>query len=394
MILKVGRAQTTLGAASFESIASTQSIMATSASTLTTADNPVESVFVLATADPALDPLQTSADVVPVGEPISITVTIRNVGRDPATNLTVTLYDGVPGKATMVDAQSVPGSLAFNETQTLVFTLAALGGEQPIYAEITTSGGNASTANDQAASVLGLPSTPSIASVEASTWTSGALDVALRAVEGEQPAGYRSLRAETELGSYELAGESAIPVFTDTLAQPEQTYCYRAQAHNNGTLSPLSEPVCGQLELADFDTDSDGLDDATELDLGTDRNDSDSDDDDLLDGEEVSGISPWSPTNPLNPDSDGDGLSDGEEVANYSDPNDANDPSGCTLDHDFNSDDIVDLDDVLIIVGHSIFVSAAYDPTYDVSPFTGDGVVDIADIFEVALHFGESCPAQ
>ena len=68
-------------------------------------------------------------------------------------------------------------------------------------------------------------------------------------MRSEQPAGYRLLRSESEAGPYELVGESALPLFTDTLAQHGQPYCYQAQAHNNGTLSPLSQPVCGQLEL-------------------------------------------------------------------------------------------------------------------------------------------------
>ncbi|MCO6452234.1 MAG: VCBS repeat-containing protein [Caldilineales bacterium] len=249
MILKVGRAQTGLQAAATDAIATTQAIMLAQTSTLSASADPVESLTTTATADPALDPLQASASVVPAGDPITITVVVRNVGRDPAVNLTVTLYEGVPGAATLAGTQQVAGPLALNETQTLLFTLPAAGGEQPIFARMTTTGGNASAANDRATLVLGLPSAPAMASVEASVWTPDALDVALRAIEGEQPAGYRLLRAQSETGSYELIGESALPFFTDTLAQRGQTYCYRAQAHNNGALSPLSEPVCGQLEL-------------------------------------------------------------------------------------------------------------------------------------------------
>ncbi len=66
--------------------------------------------------------------------------------------------------------------------------------------------------------------------------------------------------------------------------------------------------------------------------------------------------------------------------------------SSCVLPYDFNEDGIVDLDDVLIIQSNSIFYNAAYDPTYDIMPIPGDGVVDIADIFEVALYFGDRCP--
>ena len=69
---------------------------------------------------------------------------------------------------------------------------------------------------------------------------------------------------------------------------------------------------------ANPDTDGDGLDDATELLLGTDPGNPDTDGDGLTDGEEVNIYA----TDPLMTDSDGDYLGDGEEVNVYgSDPN-------------------------------------------------------------------------
>ncbi len=56
--------------------------------------------------------------------------------------------------------------------------------------------------------------------------------------------------------------------------------------------------------------------------------------------------------------------------------------------YDFNSDGIIDLDDINTVNFNSIFTGAPYDVRYDLI-FDG---VDIADIFEVALHFGELCP--
>jgi len=55
----------------------------------------------------------------------------------------------------------------------------------------------------------------------------------------------------------------------------------------------------------DFDTDGDGLGDGEEIDLGTDPKDLDSDDDGLEDGYEVKS----SNTDPLKADTDGDGIS-------------------------------------------------------------------------------------
>ncbi|MFX0022090.1 MAG: NosD domain-containing protein [Candidatus Hermodarchaeota archaeon] len=58
------------------------------------------------------------------------------------------------------------------------------------------------------------------------------------------------------------------------------------------------------------DEDGDGLTNAEEIGLGTDLLDPDSDDDGLLDGDEINTYA----TNPLNPDSDNDGLIDGNEI--------------------------------------------------------------------------------
>ena len=68
------------------------------------------------------------------------------------------------------------------------------------------------------------------------------------------------------------------------------------------------------------DPDGDGLSTADEFDRGLDPFDADSDDDGLLDGEEVTAIG----TDPLLFDTDGDGISDGLEVSSGSDPLDPN----------------------------------------------------------------------
>ncbi len=65
-------------------------------------------------------------------------------------------------------------------------------------------------------------------------------------------------------------------------------------------------------------------------------------------------------------------------------------PSTCER-YDFNDDGFIDLDDINIVLFHSIFVNEPYDAQYDIVP---DGVIDIADIFEVALYFGTSCGAS
>ena len=69
-----------------------------------------------------------------------------------------------------------------------------------------------------------------------------------------------------------------------------------------------------------LDAEGDGLEDAIELELGTDPADADTDDDGATDGEEYYVHA----TGTRNPDSDGDGVLDGAEVANGTDPNDPN----------------------------------------------------------------------
>ena len=84
----------------------------------------------------------------------------------------------------------------------------------------------------------------------------------------------------------------------------------------NGETGEASE--ASDEEVPVLDSDSDGLTDDQEAELGTDPNNADTDGDGLSDGEEAGGAS-----DPLQADTDGDGLSDGEEAAANTDPNSA-----------------------------------------------------------------------
>ena len=134
-----------------------------------------------------------------------------------------------------------------NASASLAFTLTTTGGELPLYAEVTTTGANASTTNDRASIVLGVPSQPSIDAVVPGRFTADALDIDYHSPGDEQPTGYRILRSSSISVTYELAGESAAERFTDTLVKRGQTYCYQVQAYSGNTLSPTSAPVCGEL---------------------------------------------------------------------------------------------------------------------------------------------------
>ncbi|MCC7022539.1 MAG: hypothetical protein IT338_06910 [Thermomicrobiales bacterium] len=85
------------------------------------------------------------------------------------------------------------------------------------------------------------------------------------------------------------------------------------------TPAPVEEETAPQATTATpGDSDGDGLEDAIELELGTDPYDIDTDDDGLTDGDEYYVYQ----TGTRNPDTDGDGVLDGDEIANGTDPND------------------------------------------------------------------------
>ena len=115
---------------------------------------------------------------------------------------------------------------------------------------MTTAGANATTTNDRASIVLGIPSQPAIDGVAVGRFTPNALDIDYHSPSNELPTGHRILRSTSISGTYELAGESAAEHFTDTLVKHGQTYCYQVQAYSGNTLSPLSAPVCGELPLS------------------------------------------------------------------------------------------------------------------------------------------------
>lgn len=95
-----------------------------------------------------------------------------------------------------------------------------------------------------------------------------------------------------------------------------------------------SEEIAGDTDPDNPDTDGDGLDDGDELEAGTDPTNPDTDDDGIPDGQEIDlGTDPLNSdtdgdvlydggeliygSDPLEPDTDGDGLSDGDEVYFY-----------------------------------------------------------------------------
>ena len=119
--------------------------------------------------------------------------------------------------------------------------------------------------------------------------------------------------AEQNIPTIPVPAENPIPYLpeNDTIPQSDETII-QDTAGNIG--SEVNQQMKNDQILfgESIDSDKDGLDDVREKELGTNSFNSDTDGDDLSDGDEVL---IWK-TNPLNPDTDGDGYADGEEVRN------------------------------------------------------------------------------
>ncbi|MFT5429741.1 MAG: Cys-rich repeat protein [Myxococcota bacterium] len=82
-------------------------------------------------------------------------------------------------------------------------------------------------------------------------------------------------------------------------------------------LTNKTDPLNPADDMPAADADGDGLSNEAEIDLNTDPYDADTDDDRLLDGDEVNGTGPlngYGPTDPLEEDTDGDSIDDGLEA--------------------------------------------------------------------------------
>lgn len=120
--------------------------------------------------------------------------------------------------------------------------------------------------------------------------------------------------------------DGSVAALTDTTSAiaslvPDLSGMYIGQLTvNDGFQDSDPDTAKVTIEVADVDSDNDGLTDTQEAALGTDPNNPDSDGDGLNDGDEVN----LTATDPLDGDSDDDGLTDGAEVNDHAtDPNDA-----------------------------------------------------------------------
>jgi len=146
----------------------------------------------------------------------------------------------------------------------------------------------------------------------------------------------------TSFSAPTLAGAAALLLQED----PSQTAAIlagrlRAEAIDAGMAGPDTVYGAGKLQMPLIDSDSDGLSNVAEIQLGTSALDPDTDADGLTDFEEDQVYL----TSPLAADTDGDAVPDGDEVFAGTDPNDATSFPG---DGDLTQDGAVDVRDLLL----------------------------------------------
>ena len=126
----------------------------------------------------------------------------------------------------------------------------------------------------------------------------------------------------------DVNGDGELDLVTHGAALTWYDAVYATDTDGDGIIDTIEDQYdCLDKNRADGDQDpdSDGLSNTTEVDLGTNPCNPDTDGDGLDDGAEVNRLvqGQSAPTDPLDEDTDGDGITDGEEVVNQTDPLDA-----------------------------------------------------------------------
>jgi hypothetical protein len=232
-----------------QSIAAKQAVAVTHIKTLSSATSPIQSLTLNDAADPALDPLSVSSPAPEPGSPLTVQVNVRNVGRLVANDMTVSLYNGTPETGTLLGSAVVSGTLAFNATSDVTFSVPAPMGIVNLTAEVTTTGQNDSTANDRASVIIGRLTPPALPQAAASALWDTALDLSWSSHPNEFVTGYRILRSDSLNGTFTFVGEAGPDLFTDTDVKRGQQYCYQIQAYNTGNVvSAPSTATCASID--------------------------------------------------------------------------------------------------------------------------------------------------
>jgi hypothetical protein len=231
------------------SIASKQAIAVSRVKTLSAAADPVQSLTLNATADPALDPLVVSSPAPEPGTTLMVNARVRNVGRAIANDMTINLYNGTPETGILLDSVNVSGTLAFNATAQVPFSIMAPSGVVSLTAEVITIGQNETINNDRASVTIGQLTAPAPPQATPSTVWDTALDLTWSSQPDEFVSGYRILRSTSLTATFAFIGEAGPTLFTDTDVRRGQLYCYQVQAYNTGdVVSPPSTATCANVD--------------------------------------------------------------------------------------------------------------------------------------------------
>jgi hypothetical protein len=191
--------------------------------------------------DPALDPdLAMSQQHAGPGSMVVVTATIRNLGRSLATGLSIQLYAGTPVTGTLLAAENISNPLQMNDAISINFDVPGGSGEQPLTAELTTTGEDLDPHNNQASCNLSEIPAPTLIAVYPRISNHNALQLVWTAPQVQGVAGYRILRGENPGGPYELVGEAERTSFIDTLLDWDKTYYYIIQAFDEAGIRSLT----------------------------------------------------------------------------------------------------------------------------------------------------------
>ncbi len=208
--------------------------------------------------DLALDPALTVSQFhAPADSSITVSAVLRNLGRAPASNppgvppIQVCFYAGIPPAGAQLGCVAAnPASLAFNDQQTVSFTLTRQAGAQPIYAQVNSVNANGNPGNDIASADLGTLPAPRLIGVSPDPHDDSAMRLIWQPSGAAGVAGYRILRGPALTGPFDLVGESSDPDHLDVLLHRGQSYCYEVVASDSdGIWSNPSNAICAALPL-------------------------------------------------------------------------------------------------------------------------------------------------
>lgn len=211
----------------------------------------LESLIIPNLPDPALKPeLELSVAHALPGSSVVVTATVTNQGRQYTDPLTVQLRANDAVSGALLGQAVYPGNIAPGAVWEPTFTLTAGTGQQPLYAVLTTTGDELSTANNQAYGELGEIPPPSMLQINRLEGALVALQVSWTAPDVPGIAGYRVLRGAWPSGPFELVGETARTSFIDWPVQRGVAYAYIVQAYDaSGVRSAYSPAMPGYISL-------------------------------------------------------------------------------------------------------------------------------------------------